>query len=93
MVLHLLPRIDYPVLLAAARELGFSELPDELPMNLNETEHRELLELLYTVLFDVRLMFKSSNYRLRARVYVGACVNGCLYTYESASGADFSLQI
>lgn len=53
MVMHLLPRLDYPVLLASARALNLEGFPDELPESINAESHRELLEKLYTLIFDV----------------------------------------
>eukprot|EP00461_Guttulinopsis_vulgaris_P010288 UN10363 len=56
LVLHLLTRIEYPVLLATARALNIEGLPDLLPDSINATDHRELLELLYTILFDIHVV-------------------------------------
>lgn len=54
MVLHMLRRVDYSVLYGAAVALGIEVLPAELPADMTENSHRELLETLHTVMFDVR---------------------------------------
>lgn len=75
LVMHLLPRIEYPVLLAAARALNIS-LPDKLPETIDpaNAEHHELLETLHTVLFDIHVV----NGSLKCPV--------CSHIYEIAKG-------
>ena len=51
--LHLLPRIDYPVLRGAAEALEIKDLPEELPALLDPDRDAELVVALHRVLFNV----------------------------------------
>jgi multifunctional methyltransferase subunit TRM112 len=69
MVLHLLPRLEYPVLLACAKALRIDGLPDALPESINIVDHRDLLELLHTVLFDIHVVTGSLTCPVCSHIY------------------------
>lgn len=53
-VLHLLPNLNYPVLLQAATKLGLTGLPETINVHeIKKTEHAALLTRLHEVLLDV----------------------------------------
>lgn len=68
MVMHLLPRIEYPVLVASAKALKIN-IPDQLPENISIVDHRELLETLHTLLFDLHVVSGSLTCPVCKHIY------------------------
>lgn len=56
--LHILSRIDYPVLYAAASQLEIKDLPEELPDDLNAQRDEKLLIALHNAIFNVRYILE-----------------------------------
>eukprot|EP00470_Lotharella_oceanica_P003718 CAMPEP_0170169190 /NCGR_PEP_ID=MMETSP0040_2-20121228/2138_1 /TAXON_ID=641309 /ORGANISM="Lotharella oceanica, Strain CCMP622" /LENGTH=112 /DNA_ID=CAMNT_0010407817 /DNA_START=73 /DNA_END=411 /DNA_ORIENTATION=- len=54
-VVHLLPKIDYKVLLYAASTVGIKNLPAELPRPIDATQHVDLLKALHHTLLEIHV--------------------------------------